>query len=167
MRGALTYRRIMSQFIKEPLGRSPLALQQFVRIRTICFVSLGTRCWFKSSASQNGLSTILSAAALPNATRICVRRNFTLSIVTDYLVKVMAIKIHIAIKPGHFGALHHISMHTGQPSLIKSWSETKGFVFRGNHVLLKSTWPFIASISFCLPDIDRLKTSAIQSHSSA
>lgn len=47
VRDALTYRRIMSQFIKEPLGRSPLALQQFVRIRNICFLSLGTMCWFK------------------------------------------------------------------------------------------------------------------------
>lgn len=44
----------------------------------------------------------------------------------------MAIKIHIAIKCGHLGALHHISIHTGRPSLITSWSATKGFVFRGN-----------------------------------
>lgn len=51
------------------------------------------------------------------------------SIVKDYLLKVMAIKVHIAIKHGHFGALHHISMHMVQPSLIKPWRATKGFVF--------------------------------------
>lgn len=70
-------------------------------------------------------------------------------IVKDYLSKVMAIRKHIAIKHGHFGALHHISMHAGQPSLIKSWRATKGFVFRGNHMLLlKSTRPLISLCYF-------------------
>ena len=52
---------------------------------------------------------------------------------------VMAIKIYIAIKNGPFEVLHHISMHTEQLTLIKLWRGPKGFVFRGNHVLLKST----------------------------
>lgn len=60
-------------------------------------------------------------------------------ITKDYLLKVMTVKILVAIKHGHFGALHHISMHAGQPSLIQPWTATKGLVFRGNDALLQST----------------------------
>jgi len=65
------------------------------------------------------------------------------SIVKEYLLRVMAIKIHIAIKPDHLKALHYIRMHTGQPSVIKSWRATKGLVLRGCCVLQKLTINFL------------------------
>lgn len=62
---------------KKTLGRSPLALRQFVRIRTICFVSLQALC-----ADSN---TLLPKCSQYNTTKhhintVCVKRNFNLQL---------------------------------------------------------------------------------------
>lgn len=58
-----------------------------------------------------------------------------------------------------FAALH---AHR-QPGLIKTWTATRGRLFGGNHVLLKSDWLLIILTLFYLPDIDRSEENGIQS----